>query len=172
MCEQAHLHSDFLSPLPSSSHSSRGFCCLFRHRGSNQDVVFVLWLKFRNKKYVWKGGGGGGGGECKNSMTKDLNSLEYLLFTKAKILSNSQLRAKESPGIRRSLEWLDMKLYFLQEGRAQPEMKCFNRHCCPSIMRGKWLGWLTWSRPGKKFCLSNQSILCKLSKRIKELQVQ
>ena len=76
-----------------------------------------------------------GRGECKNSMTKDLNSLEYLFFTKAKILSNSQLKAKESPGIRRSLERLDRKPYFLQEGQAQPEMKCFNRHCCPSIMR-------------------------------------
>lgn len=51
-----HLNHDLPSPLPSSSHSSRGFCCLFRHRGSNQDVVFVLWLKSRNKnkKYVWK----------------------------------------------------------------------------------------------------------------------
>lgn len=76
-----------------------------------------------------------GRGEYKNSMTKDLNSLEYLFFTKAKILSNSQLRAKQSPGIRRSLERLDRKPYFLQEGQAQPEMKCFNRHCCPSIMR-------------------------------------
>ena len=68
-----------------------------------------------------------------------------------------------------------MKSYFLQEGWAQLEMKCFNRHCCPSIQRemiGKWLGWLTWSRSGTKFCLSNQSILCKLNKRIKELQVQ
>ena len=95
------------------------------------------------KQEICLKGSGWGGQECKSSVIKDLNSLEYLLFTKAKILSNSQLRAKESPGTRRSLERLDMKFYFLQEGRAQLEMKCFNRHRCPSIKRemiGKMTG--------------------------------
>lgn len=46
--DQTHYYFTIFSLLPSSSHSSRGFCCLFRHRGSSQDVVFVLWLETKN----------------------------------------------------------------------------------------------------------------------------
>lgn len=46
--DQMHYYFTTFSHLPSSSHSSRGFCCLFRHRGSSQDVVFVLWLETKN----------------------------------------------------------------------------------------------------------------------------
>lgn len=45
---QTDYYFTVFSLLPSSSHSSRGFCCLFRHRGSSQDVVFVLWLETKN----------------------------------------------------------------------------------------------------------------------------
>lgn len=46
--DQTQYYVTIFSLLPSSSHSSRGFCCLFRHRGSSQDVVFVLWLETKN----------------------------------------------------------------------------------------------------------------------------
>lgn len=46
--DPTHYYFNTCSLLPSSSHSSRGFCCLFRHRGSSQDVVFVLWLETKN----------------------------------------------------------------------------------------------------------------------------
>lgn len=46
--DETHHYLTIFSLLPSSSHSSRGFCCLFRHRGSSQDVVFVLWLETKN----------------------------------------------------------------------------------------------------------------------------
>ena len=46
--DQTRYYFTIFSLLPSSSHSSRGFCCLFRHRGSSQDVVFVLWLETKN----------------------------------------------------------------------------------------------------------------------------
>lgn len=40
--------------VPSSSHSSRGFWGLSRHRGSIQEVVFVLWLhKTHTKKHQY-----------------------------------------------------------------------------------------------------------------------
>jgi len=45
---QTQYYLAIFSLLPSSSHSSRGFCCLLRHRGSSQDVVFVLWLETKN----------------------------------------------------------------------------------------------------------------------------
>lgn len=42
--------------IPSSSHSSRGFWGLSRHRGSIQEVVFVLWLnrKYTKVKTTWR----------------------------------------------------------------------------------------------------------------------
>lgn len=46
--DQTQYYVTIFRLLPSSSHSSRGFCCLFRHRGSSQDVVFVLWLETKN----------------------------------------------------------------------------------------------------------------------------
>lgn len=39
--------------IPSSSHSSRGFWGLSRHRGSIQDVVFVLWLRIDAEHRQW-----------------------------------------------------------------------------------------------------------------------
>lgn len=39
-----NTRSDWYRDIPSSSHSSRGFWGLSRHRGSIQEVVLVLWL--------------------------------------------------------------------------------------------------------------------------------